>query len=644
MPSTDRPSVRVSAEAALVGLLFVTVGIGGVMYAARPWLPPVASRHGLGIDAMLIYLLFVAGGLFLAGHLVLTFLIWRASRQQRITHRVATRRTELTLSVTLGLLVVSLGEAGVLAIGIPVWNEYFMARPPEDALFVEVTGQQFSWNVRYPGNDGILGRTNVQLMDAAGTNPLGIDHGDPAAADDITLLNEMTVPVNRPVRVRLRSKDVIHSFFLPHLRVKQDAVPGMTPEIVFVPTREGNFEIVCAELCGLGALPHAGGPARALGGWLPAVDAAAVRDTMADLLVEPRAEQQRHGHTEEPLGFVRRYIFSTDHKIIGIQYILTGLFMAVVGALLAALIRLQLGWPTHQWTWLGQLLPTGMPSGVMTPEFYLAVVTMHGTIMVFFFISYVLVSGFGNYLVPLQVGARDMAFPFLNMLSYWVALLAALIMLGSFFVTGGAAAVGLDGLSAAQRRGRGGAWLAAGDRRSGSSAMALFIASFTMSGLNIVATVFSLRAPGMSMMRMPLTVWSYFIASIIGAAGVSAAHRRRDHAAASTDTSGRASSCRRGCSSPDRLLPTSRADRRCCGSTSSGFSAIPRCTSSSCRRSASSCDILPVVHTQADVRLPHLGLLPDRGRRPQHDRVGPSHVRQRHEPVLRRVLLAGHAD
>jgi cytochrome c oxidase subunit 1 len=214
-------------------------------------------------------------------------------------------------------------------------------------------------------------------------------------------------------------------------------------------------------------------------------------------------------------GFVRRYIFSTDHKIIGIQYILTGLMMAIVGGFLAALIRLQLGWPEHQWVLLSHLLPKGMPNGVMTPEFYLAVITMHGTIMVFFFISYVLVSGFGNYLVPLQVGARDMAFPFLNMLSYWVALLSAVVMVASFFVEGGAAAAGwtayppLSAVASAVPGSQMGQtiWIIS---------MALFIASFTMSGLNIVATVFSTRAAGLSMMRLPLTVWSYFIASILG--------------------------------------------------------------------------------------------------------------------------------
>ena len=229
---------------------------------------------------------------------------------------------------------------------------------------------------------------------------------------------------------------------------------------------------------------------------------------------QPGAGAEAEGHTHEPAGFIGRYIFSRDHKVIGIQYILTGLAMAVVGGLLAVLIRLQLGWPTHQWTLLDRLFP-GIVDGVMTPEFYLALVTMHGTIMVFFFISYVLVSGFGNYLVPLQVGARDMAYPFLNMLSYWVALVSALVMLASFFVTGGAAASGWTAyppLSAVRTAVPGSLW----GQTIWILSMALFIASFTMSSLNVVATVFSLRARGMAMMRMPVTVWAFFIAAIVG--------------------------------------------------------------------------------------------------------------------------------
>ncbi|MGD8329459.1 MAG: cbb3-type cytochrome c oxidase subunit I [Acidobacteriota bacterium] len=214
-------------------------------------------------------------------------------------------------------------------------------------------------------------------------------------------------------------------------------------------------------------------------------------------------------------GFVRKYIFSLDHKVIGIQYIITGLVMALVGAFLATLIRLQLAFPNHQWELLGRLMPNGFPQGFMAPEFYISVVTMHGTIMVFFFISYVLVSGFGNYLVPLQVGAKDMAFPLVNMLSYWTAFLSALVMILSFFVEGGAAAAGWTAyppLSALPQ--------AVPGSQLGQSvwllSMALFIVSFTMTGLNVIVTVFCCRAPGMSMMRMPLTVWSYFVSAIIG--------------------------------------------------------------------------------------------------------------------------------
>ena len=219
--------------------------------------------------------------------------------------------------------------------------------------------------------------------------------------------------------------------------------------------------------------------------------------------------------SEENLSFIRRYIFSLDHKVIGIQYIVTGLVMALIGGFLATLIRLQLAFPGRQWPMLEALLPTGYMGGIMAPEFYLATVTMHGTIMVFFFISFVLVSGFGNYLVPLHVGADDMAFPFLNMLSYWIGFLSAITLILSFFVEGGAAAAGwtaypplsaLKGAIPGSGMGQT-VWLLS---------MALFIVSFTMSGLNIVTTVFTQRAPGMSMMRMPLTVWSYFFSAIMG--------------------------------------------------------------------------------------------------------------------------------
>jgi len=225
-------------------------------------------------------------------------------------------------------------------------------------------------------------------------------------------------------------------------------------------------------------------------------------------------EPSVHAH-EEPRSFWRRYIFSTDHKVIGIQYFLTAMGMALVGGILAMLIRLQLGWPEAKWPLLAKLFPRGMSGGVMNPDFYLALITMHGTLMIFFVISLGLVSGFGNYLLPLQIGARDMAFPFLNMLSYWTVVPACAIMLASFFVEGGAAASGWTAyppLSAVEQAVPGSGlgqtlWILG---------MALFIASFTMGGLNFVTTILNERTRGMSMMRLPLFIWTLLIASILG--------------------------------------------------------------------------------------------------------------------------------
>jgi cytochrome c oxidase subunit 2 len=250
MNESEPNARRFRLEAVFVALLFALTGVGGVAYGARTWMPELASRHGAGIDAMLHYLLVTVGVLFLAGHLVLGYFIWRGSRRSTIGPRFASRRTELMLSGVLGLGMALIAEGGVVAIGMPVWTEYFDAVAPADAVAVEVTAQQFAWNVRYPGPDGKFGRTDPHLIDDA-LNPIGRDRTDPAAADDVLTINEITVPVGRPVRVLLRSKDVIHSFFLPNFRVKQDAVPGMTPEVVFLPTREGEFELACAELCGL---------------------------------------------------------------------------------------------------------------------------------------------------------------------------------------------------------------------------------------------------------------------------------------------------------------------------------------------------------------------------------------------------------
>ncbi len=209
-----------------------------------------------------------------------------------------------------------------------------------------------------------------------------------------------------------------------------------------------------------------------------------------------------HERGAEP-GFWRTYVFSTDHKMIGKQYLSLGLFMALVGGFTAHLIRWQLAWPE-----------TAVPGwGYIEPNFYNALVTMHGTIMVFFVAMPILLGGFGNFLIPLMIGAPDMAFPRLNMMSVWTFFLASLVLLASFFVPGGAASAGWTGYAP----------LSADPIYTGVNwglnlwilALALEFASFLMGGVNFLTTAINLRAPGMTFFRLPLLVWMELTAAVL---------------------------------------------------------------------------------------------------------------------------------
>jgi cytochrome c oxidase subunit I len=210
-------------------------------------------------------------------------------------------------------------------------------------------------------------------------------------------------------------------------------------------------------------------------------------------------------HAHAPQGFIRKYIFSVDHKVIGIQYFFLALTAVFVGMFLSLLMRIHLLWPSVN-------LPI---FGVIQPETYLTLLTMHGTIMVFFVLTTAPQGGFGNYFLPIQIGAPDMAFPVLNMLSFWTTFVAFVVIIAAFFVQGGAPLHGWTGyppLSAVQSAGPGeglGAdlWI---------TSIAIFCVASLMGALNFITTTLDLRAKGMTMMRMPLTVWSWFITAILG--------------------------------------------------------------------------------------------------------------------------------
>src|SRR5437588_67797 len=214
--------------------------------------------------------------------------------------------------------------------------------------------------------------------------------------------------------------------------------------------------------------------------------------------------QDAHAHSA-PQGFIRKYIFSLDHKVIGLQYFFLALTAVFVGMFLSLLMRIHMVWPLANLPLVGEI----------KPEQYLALLTMHGTIMVFFVLTTAPQGGFGNYVLPIQIGAPDMAFPVLNMLSFWTTFVGFVVILAAFFVSGGAPLHGWTGyppLSAVQSAGPGeglGAdlWI---------TSIAIFCAASLMGALNFITTTLDLRAKGMTLMRMPLTVWSWFVTAILG--------------------------------------------------------------------------------------------------------------------------------
>lgn len=213
------------------------------------WLPVDLSTHGAAIDQLILVVHVFMAVLFIGWLAFFIFLLIRFRQRpgQKAQHHVHHFKLPTYLEVGVAVFEVIL----LAAFSFPIWHQYTQTPPDESkAVHVRVIAEQFAWNVQYPGPDGKFGKTAPKLVTPE--NPIGLDASDPYAKDDITTINQLHVPVHTPVIVDLSSKDVIHSFSIPVMRVKQDVIPGQSIPVWFEATGTGDFEIACAQLCGLG--------------------------------------------------------------------------------------------------------------------------------------------------------------------------------------------------------------------------------------------------------------------------------------------------------------------------------------------------------------------------------------------------------
>jgi cytochrome c oxidase subunit 2 len=212
-------------------------------------MPPNASQHGYQIDHIIEFSHWFMGALFLGWSAFFLFVLWRfrKGRNPVASHEGVTSG----ISTHLEFAVVLIEAVLLIGFAIPLWAKRVNAFPPDkDAIHVGVEGQQFNWTFHLPGPDGVFGRRDVHLV--TNSNPLGLDPTDPAGRDDLTSLGELHIPIDRDVIIDVTSRDVIHSFDIPAMRIAQDAIPGQTIPMWFKPVKTGSYEIVCAQLCGLG--------------------------------------------------------------------------------------------------------------------------------------------------------------------------------------------------------------------------------------------------------------------------------------------------------------------------------------------------------------------------------------------------------
>lgn len=230
-----------------VALILVLVAVGSVVFhlVSPWWWTPIASNWHY-IDTTLVITFWITGVVFVAVIFFMAYCVYRFRHQpgRQAHYEPESKRLEWWLTVITGV-----GVAAMLAPGLFVWRQFITV--PEDATDIEVLGQQWQWSFRLPGKDGRLGTTDARNIGS--DNPMGLSKDDPRTQDDVVIEGgQLHLPVGRPVKVLLRSVDVIHNFYVPELRAKMDLVPGQVSYIWFTPTRTGTFEILCAELCGVG--------------------------------------------------------------------------------------------------------------------------------------------------------------------------------------------------------------------------------------------------------------------------------------------------------------------------------------------------------------------------------------------------------
>jgi len=231
----------------LAVLIWIVTLASVILFVSKKWwFPPAISAHAPALDRQFLITILVVGIAFTAAEVGLGWMVWkyRDTVSGRATYTHGSNRLEVVWTVVTAVVFIALA-----VMGQSVWAQLRLHDAPAGAYEVEVVAQQFQWNFHYAGKDNVFGRTDPALIDDSALNFIGLDETDPNAKDD-AVTAALAIPVNRPVELRLRSKDVIHSFWVPPLRFKQDLVPGMEIKVHFTATRVGKYELACAELCG----------------------------------------------------------------------------------------------------------------------------------------------------------------------------------------------------------------------------------------------------------------------------------------------------------------------------------------------------------------------------------------------------------